>query len=196
MKNGLKIRILSLCLPILWIPSVFSQEIEASWDKGPEPDIAGYKLYYGTESRRYRYCVAVGMETHYTISTLPESGDFYFAVTAVDTAGNESLFSDEAFLEDPFSSNPFVLMSNYPNPFNPETRIPYALRRTLHISLVVFDILGREVKILERGRIQPGRYEKTWDGTDMRGIPVANGIYICRLVVGNLCQTKKLILTR
>jgi hypothetical protein len=195
-EDGLKIKIPFLLLLMLWVPSAFSQTIEINWNAGSEPDLAGYKLYYGTQSRRYKYCVEVGMRTHYTLISLPEPGDYYFSVTTVDTAGNESRFSQESFLADPFPADPFVLMSNYPNPFNPETRIPYALRKALHISLVVFDILGREVKVLERGIIQPGIYEKTWDGTDTRGTSVANGIYICRLVVGNFCQTRKLILTR
>lgn len=181
---------------MLWVSSAFSQTIEITWNARNEPDLAGYKLYYGTQSRRYKYCIDVQMRTSYTLSSLPEPGNYYFAVTTVDTAGNESRFSEEAFLEDPFPADPFVLMSNYPNPFNPETRIPYALRKALPISLVVFDVLGREVKVLEHGIVQPGIYEKTWDGTNKQGVSVANGIYICRLVVGNFCQTRKLILTR
>jgi len=174
-----------------------SQEISVTWIASEEEDVSGYKVYYGKASRQYRYCIHVGLSTDCTIPALPDSGTFYFAVTAYDTAGNESDYSEEISLWNPIPPNQFfTLMANYPNPFNPKTRVPFYVARTLSVTLAVYDVLGRQVKILDRGEKEVGRYEVEWDGTDMQDVPVANGMYFIRLVVGNFSQTRKLILIR
>ncbi len=66
-----------------------------SWDANSEPDLVGYKLYYGTASRSYGTPIDVGNQTTYTINDLGP-GTYYFAATAYDTSGNESGFSNEA----------------------------------------------------------------------------------------------------
>jgi len=66
-----------------------------SWDASSEPDLAGYKLYYGTASRSYGAPIDVGNQTTYTITGLGP-GTYYFAATAYNTSGNESGFSNEA----------------------------------------------------------------------------------------------------
>jgi hypothetical protein len=63
-------------------------------DGSPLADLAGYHVYYGTASKLYREMVDVGNAETYTISNLVP-GTYYFAVTAYDTAGNETDFSEE-----------------------------------------------------------------------------------------------------
>ena len=65
------------------------------WDPNTEPDLAGYKVYYGTSSRSYSVVVDVGNVTSFRIDDLTEGVRYFFAVTAYDTAGNESDFSEE-----------------------------------------------------------------------------------------------------
>jgi hypothetical protein len=120
----------------------------------------------------------------------------YFAVTAYDTQGNESSYSEEVVLYEESQSQLFFLMDNYPNPFNPVTSIPYVLPKRLYISLIVYDLLGRQIKILEKGEKSAGQYTAQWDGTDKRGKQVSNGVYIVRMVVGSFALSKKLILSR
>jgi len=66
-----------------------------SWDANTEPDLKGYKVYYGTASRSYDHVIDVGNVTEYTINNLAAGVTYYFAVTAYDTAFNESDFSQE-----------------------------------------------------------------------------------------------------
>jgi hypothetical protein len=61
-------------------------------------DLAGYKLYYGLASRTYTHTIDVGNRTTYTVSSLESGRTYYFAVTAYDTSGNESDFSDEVLM--------------------------------------------------------------------------------------------------
>jgi hypothetical protein len=74
---------------------ICADQITLAWDPNLEPDVAGYILYYGTQSRYYDYDVDVGDYTSITISGLVEDVIYYFAVTAYDVEGNESDFSAE-----------------------------------------------------------------------------------------------------
>ena len=83
------------------------------------------------------------------------------------------------------------LFQNYPNPFNPTTSIRYAVPDRDHVSLVVYDALGREVSRLVDQSQAPGTYTATWDARNM-----ASGFYYYRLTAGGFAETKKLLLVR
>jgi photosystem II stability/assembly factor-like uncharacterized protein len=85
----------------------------------------------------------------------------------------------------------FALEQNYPNPFNPSASIKYQIPSTDHVTLKVYDLLGREVATLVNEVKQPGTYSVQWDATN-----VASGIYFYRLQAGDFTQTRKLILLR
>jgi len=71
--------------------------VRLSWTASTDSDIAGYKVYYGTVSRHYDTSIYVDNITAYTLDNL-KPANYYFAVTAIDTSGNESQFSNEAVL--------------------------------------------------------------------------------------------------
>lgn len=89
-----------------------------------------------------------------------------------------------------------VLSAIYPNPFNPQTTIEFALDEAGPIELAVFDLRGRLVKVLDRGDRSSGRYRATWNGRDMGGRLAPAGTYFCRLVASDETQTKKLTLAK
>ena len=90
----------------------------------------------------------------------------------------------------------YSLNQNYPNPFNPETRIHYDLPEGGHVSLVVYDLLGRELIKLVNQYNSPGRYNILWNGNDALGNPVSSGVYIYQMKSGSFLQTKKMIISR
>lgn len=90
----------------------------------------------------------------------------------------------------------FSLGQNAPNPFNPLTRIDFSLDRRGETTLVIHDLLGREVNRLVSGVKGPGRYSITWDGTDRHGRPVASGVYLYTLMASGHTATRKLLLLR
>jgi hypothetical protein len=76
--------------------------VTLAWDRSQEPNIAGYRVYYGTTSRHYTTMRSVGNSTTATISNLEPGTTYYFAVTAYDTSGNESSYSQEIPYTVPF----------------------------------------------------------------------------------------------
>lgn len=74
---------------------VYSAQVTLAWDANSEPNISGYKIYYGTASRIYDFTVEVGNYTSVTITDLKEGEIYYFVATAYDEDGNESGFSNE-----------------------------------------------------------------------------------------------------
>jgi hypothetical protein len=81
----------SFLIPLL----AYSADVTLAWDANTEPDLDGYKLYYGTSSRNYTTSVDVGTTTEYTLTGLTEGITYYFAATAYDTLDNESGYSTE-----------------------------------------------------------------------------------------------------
>ena len=82
-------------------------------------------------------------------------------------------------------------LAAYPNPFNPTTTISYQLSAGTHVTLKVYDILGREVETLVNEVQTVGRHEVRFDGSQ-----VAAGVYFYRLIAGNYSDTKKLLLMK
>lgn len=178
------------------IPSAAAQTVSIAWDASPEPDVTGYKLYYGNSSRSYHSIITIGNRTEYTFGDLTGMEIVYVAVTAVDMAGNESDYSEELALEMKKVAALFRLGDAYPNPFNPDTRIPYYLPSDMQIDLRVYDLLGRQVAVLEKGPRPAGAYVSVWDGKDGAGRPVANGPYFIRLRVGDFSMGKRVLLLK
>ena len=75
----------------------------------------------------------------------------------------------------------FHLGSNYPNPFNPATVIPYRLQRSMSVRLEVFNVLGQHIATLVDGQQSEGFHTAYWDGTNEAGQAVAAGVYLYRL---------------
>jgi len=94
--------ILSLILfSMLFVTPAFAADVSLSWDAPttnedgtPLTDLAGYTVYYGIESANYTENIDVGNVLTYTVTNLSD-GTYYFAVTAYDTSGNESDYSNE-----------------------------------------------------------------------------------------------------
>ncbi len=90
----------------------------------------------------------------------------------------------------------FTLSQNYPNPFNPVTYIKFNVPRTTKIKVAVYDILGRQVKVLYNATAPAGEHIVNWDATSDAGNPVGSGIYFYQLQSENVKLSKKMILLK
>ena len=90
----------------------------------------------------------------------------------------------------------FELWQNFPNPFNPTTRIKFSVKENCTVHLDVYNSSGRVVRTLVNERKHPGLYTVLWDGTNFAGNKVASGLYFYRLKAGQRILTKRMILER
>jgi hypothetical protein len=90
----------------------------------------------------------------------------------------------------------FALYGNYPNPFNPETRIRLDVPMRSPVSLEIFDVTGRLVRTLYQGTLAAGTHELTWDSRDNSGRTAATGLYFCRMVSPTFEAAQKMLLVK
>ncbi len=90
----------------------------------------------------------------------------------------------------------YTLHQNYPNPFNPRTSIRYDLPDNERVNIIIYDMLGRQVKQLVDEYQDAGFKSIIWDATNDFGKPAATGVYLCKIQAGEYMQTKKMVLLK
>lgn len=90
----------------------------------------------------------------------------------------------------------FSLSQNYPNPFNPDTRLDYTVPRSEHVTIEVFNINGQRVRTLVDETVPAGQHSVVWDATSDSGERVASGVYLYRIVAGEVTASKKMTLVK
>ncbi len=87
-----------------------------------------------------------------------------------------------------------ALNGNYPNPFNPETAISYAIKDAGDVHLEIYNLKGQRVRSLVNGKQNTGHYRIVFNGKDDKGMPLSSGIYLYRLTTGSYTSTRKMML--
>jgi hypothetical protein len=93
------------------------------------------------------------------------------------------------------------LLANYPNPFNPETWIPFELSQDAAVTVTIYDVQGQRIRQLQRGLVTAGRYVTAdqaayWDGKSETGEAVASGTYFYQLQAGDYTETRKMVILK
>jgi len=141
---------------------------------------------------------------HYSILTSPQHNDFVVSAhpdSAVFDPGSWILKKVTMTLGVETAGNtvnlpPFALSRAMPNPFGKETRISYSLSLNGRAKLLIYDVLGREVRLLLDGEKKAGAYRIDWDGRNGRGEEVPNGVYFYRLEAEGKTLTNKTVKVR
>ncbi len=89
------LHIISFLFFLFFLSNAEAAFLDLAWDPNEEPDLGGYRVYYGTTSGDYINFVDIGRATRYRLDNLLDDVTYYIALTAYDTAGNESDFSGE-----------------------------------------------------------------------------------------------------
>ncbi len=116
-------------------------------------------------------------------------------------AFREGIANLQTLLETITVPNKTVLLVNYPNPFNPETWIPYHLAASTEVKLAIYTVNGTLVRTLALGHQVAGIYQSRaraayWDGKNEIGEPVASGIYFYTFSAGDFTATRKMLLMK
>ncbi len=90
----------------------------------------------------------------------------------------------------------YSLSQNYPNPFNPTTMIKYTLPKASFVEIVIYDVLGQEVKTLVNEVQEAGYKNVEWNGMDNGGNVISSGIYFYRMKADNFIEVKKLMVIK
>lgn len=104
--------------------------------------------------------------------------NFYLAPFGIIGIQNQNLYTPTSY----------KLEQNYPNPFNPSTNIRFDIVQDSKVSLVIYDMLGREISVLVNSSLKPGTYKADWNAANY-----PSGIYFYKLVTNDFTQTKKMI---
>ncbi|QQS35592.1 MAG: right-handed parallel beta-helix repeat-containing protein [Ignavibacteriales bacterium] len=208
--------------------SLDSGLVHLKWNKNTEADLFRYRVYRDTVPD-FIYdptkLIAVVADTFY-YDDVPDrinSGNYYYKLTAIDTAVNQSAASEEVHVTitgipeaPPVVVEHFRLLQNYPNPFNPSTTIPYRLKEGGYVKVMVYDIKGELVRVLVNQYQSAGYYEVEFspNKTERKKAEgyvefetgyygnVASGIYLYRIeVIGEgqiptFSDMKKMILLK
>ena len=162
----------------LYVSNKTSKNLDVHFDIGD--GLAGYEVYLVDKdlSRSYN----LNDTSRIVIPSYNKVKDFAI------------LIGDKSFVNRKLAElvpHEFMLYQNYPNPFNPVTVIRFEIPSTEHVSLTVYDVLGRRVETLMDGEVSPGYYEVPFDGNRY-----ASGVYFYRIVAGRSWQVKKMMLLK
>ncbi len=128
------------------------------------------------------------------------SGTYHYKLEDVDFSGKHKFHGPVEVTVPPMQIIPAEpqLSQNFPNPFNPVTKffltIPENSAAT--IAVVIFNLLGKKIRVIYTGDLKGGTYPFRWDGKDNFGHEVSAGVYLCRLKSGRYYQTRKMLLIR
>ncbi len=159
-------------------------EIQRKYGNGDYQDVSFVKGD-GTTSEEKSYS--------YTDKDLRE-GKYTYRLKQIDLDGSVNYSNSiNVSIEMPTE---FTLSQNYPNPFNPSTTINFSVPQKTSVKLIVYDILGKEVKTLVNGDREAGTYSVSWNGLNNNDQTVSTGIYIYRITAGDFVREKKMILMK
>jgi hypothetical protein len=123
------------------------------------------------------------------------TGTYTYRLKQIDFDGTVN-YSDAIEVIVDFTPDNFELSQNYPNPFNPSTTIEFQVPQASDVTIIIYDMLGQEVKSLFAGQIQAGNYSVEWDGLNNSGSKMSSGSYIYRMTAGEFIDTKEMILLK
>jgi hypothetical protein len=168
-------------------------EATLRWETASETDNDHFYLIRSTDNQNFGYVSTnilatnspTGSSYSYVDGNLVNGTTYYYKLVDVDINGLENINSLVAEVTPTLNSNiapdAYSLHQNYPNPFNPMTSISYDIREAGHVTLTVFDILGREVVTLVNDNQTAGSYSVEFNASTL-----SSGIYFYQLKVNNI----------
>jgi len=178
-------------------------KIKLDWRPPTEADFKIFRVYRHTQ-RDFELAdslmISETIDNFYT-DNRDEVGRWFYRISAVDIHDNESPGSAAirgvvlSMFEEQLPEE-YTLEKNYPNPFNPSTTIRYGLPEDARVTLIIYDINGREVKTIADASQAAGWYTLQWNGFARDGSPVGTGVYFARIQTGKYSEVIKMVYLR
>ncbi|MCH8012223.1 MAG: CHRD domain-containing protein [Candidatus Marinimicrobia bacterium] len=204
--SGFSVDNLSPAVPSGLLALITEQDaVQLTWDAPVDADFEYFRIYRSNESGFdpsgiEPYSESIGtlfIDTEVSIDQI-----YYYILSAVDSHGNESGFSEEVSATivgiegGEIIPSDYVLYDAYPNPFNPSTTIKYGLPYQSDATLIIYNLMGQEIVRWDEYNLTAGYYEKTWNGTNKFGVPVVSGVYLYKFITGDFVVTRKMLLLK
>ncbi len=174
---------------------VRNNNVLLNWRTATETNNSGFQVQRKAESgwQTIGFVKGSGTTTQSQVYSYTDAGlaagTYVYRLNQIDLDGSSHASSELSIVIDRISD--FALEQNYPNPFNPTTQIEYSVAQHANVSLVVYDLLGREVAALVNEVKEPGSYKVNFDASNL-----PSGIYTYRIQSGSFVQTKKMMLMK
>lgn len=203
-QDGLKICDEALSVPVelaVFTAQSQGQEVYLRWSTSTESNNLGFEVQRRDAHRefsRLAFVPGYGTTTEsHSYSYVDHDlglGSYAYRLKQIDTDGSFT-YSSEVQVE-MSAPREFALQENYPNPFSVQTLIRLQLPQPDKVQLVVYNLLGREVKRIVDERLSAGYQSFAWDGRDNLGNLAPNGVYFYKLITPTFSSTRKMILIR
>jgi len=192
---------LSPCVPKSLSVAYAAAGNQLSWEPSPEEDFRNFKIYRGSTpdfEPQAEDLIETTIGTQW-LETGSDSWNYYYKISAVDLAGNESEAGAPVHVTGAGNGElpaRTALHGAVPNPFNPSTTLKFELATAGHARLRVYDTAGRLVATLVDESRAAGHHEDVWDGRDAVGRMCSAGVYLYRLEYGEYSETKSMVLVK
>jgi fibronectin type 3 domain-containing protein len=197
--SGFSVDNLAPMAPTGLVASDATTQIDLVWDEPVDADFNYFAVYRSTEmifDPSLMEPIATTTSNAYVDEDVVAGMTYYYRVTATDFGENESdpsevsqsAVSTEATGEIPTA---FELYQNYPNPFNPSTTITFDVPFDSDVRIAVYDLLGRQVRMLASGTIPAGTHRLSMRANDM-----SSGLYVLRMEAGEKVFQRTMMLVK
>lgn len=153
---------------------------------------------FGRELRHWSFIVGPGCidcKEYYdvvdSIGITSVSAAFYYVTLKSATIDGKTYETTGVPAIQSLSPNIFNVFQNYPNPFNPQTKISFSIPTSGRVNLIIYSVLGEQIKTIELGNLQGGINTITFNGGEL-----SSGVYFYRIDFGLLSMTKKFVLLK
>jgi hypothetical protein len=170
--------------------------IQLEWETATETNNSGFDIerrFENTSFEKIGFVAGSGsttVETHYSFTDEnPLVGKNYYRLKQIDFSG-EFAYSDEIMVEVNRLAD-FQLFQNFPNPFNPSTKVQFSVPQQSDVKITLHDMLGRELKLLFADKVDAGMQEFVVDAGNL-----ASGVYLVRMITGTFNKTIKISLLK
>ena len=179
-------------------------DVNLTWNRVHAPDLKNYSVFRSTSpgvTPETMNFLASSNDTVLVDSGAPTSA-LYYVVTAHDVHDNQGPTSNEAAITPATdvgnlpAIKSFMVLQNRPNPFATVTAFQIGLPTQADVSLEVFDVAGRRVRVAAWPRQAAGWQQVSFDGRDNTGRALASGVYFCRMSASGISVTRKIVITR
>ncbi len=182
-----------------------SNTVELTWTTASERDNLGFIIERKSENTDWKQVASYQSDNRlagkgttsapsqydFIDNTISAGADYDYRLSEVNINGEKSEIGTTSVVAATPSTT--QLFAAYPNPFNPSTTLNYSLAKDSHVTMAVYDILGREIKSLVNQQQSAGQYSIQWDGSTEAGTSTPSGTYLVRMQTGNTSQVQKVL---